>query len=574
VKVHEAIAQALTAEGVTALFGLMGDGNIDVLASIREQGAIASYEARHEGSALAMADGYARASGDVGLCYVTHGPGLTQLATSLAVASRHGTPIVVLAGDLAAVDKGIDNHQDIDQRPIVEACGALFQPLRAATTVAEDVEQAFWLARSRRLPVVLNCPVDIQNAEIASVEYRPSRMRLGPVPALPPDPRALAEALDLLTQARTPVVVAGRGAIAAGALDALQLLAERIGAALATSVRAKGALDGPWSVGVCGGQASTRGEAVFAAADLVILVGARADTLAAGAGKLYPQARTLQIDTNPGATVARQPADCLLVGDARIACERLLDRLVERNAGGRGFRGGDWSEIFSADPLEQDIADAPFAIADGALDPRRVAGELDRRIAADATILVGVGHNWSAPTMYLNGNRTRRFIFAFDFGCIGQTIPTAFGAWVADPSRPVVAFEGDASTLMAVHEFDTLARYRPRMLIFVMNDAGLGAEIQKLRASGRDPRAAMLPTPDFAELAESFGLTGARLDSLEQAEGIVAAFASGEGTHVVDVPISRQVIDRHLRSAFFSGPTYSENDPRLDAPATLSDAVV
>jgi thiamine pyrophosphate-dependent acetolactate synthase large subunit-like protein len=327
-------------------------------------------------------------------------------------------------------------------------------------------------------------------------------------------------------------------------------------------------------VGVCGGQASTKGEAVFGAADLVILVGASADTSATGGGMLYPQARTLQIDTNPGATVGRQPADCLIVGDARLACERLLDELVERDAGGRGFRGGDWNDVFTADPLEQDIADAPFEIADGELDPRRVAGELDRHLPADATILVGVGHNWSAPTIYLNGSRTRRFIFAFDFGCIGQTIPTAFGAWVADPSRPVVAFEGDASTLMAVHEFDTLARYRARMLIFVMNDTGLGAEIQKLRASGRDPRAAMLPTPHFAVLADAFGLMGGRLHDLREAEGIVGAFASGEGTHVVDVPISRQVVDRYLRTAFFSGPTYSDNDPRLDATARLSDAPV
>jgi thiamine pyrophosphate-dependent acetolactate synthase large subunit-like protein len=123
---------------------------------------------------------------------------------------------------------------------------------------------------------------------------------------------------------------------------------------------------------------------------------------------------------------------------------------------------------------------------------------------------------------------------------------------------------------MAVHEFDTLARYRPRMLIFVMNDGGLGAEIQKLRATGRDPRSAVLATPDFAVLAEAFGLTGARMDDLQQAESIVDAFAAGEGTHVVEVPLSRQVVDRYLRSAFFSGPTYSENDPRLDAPAALS----
>lgn len=571
-KVHEALAEAFEAEGVSALFGLMGDGNMDFLASVHERGRITSYEARHEGAALAMADGYARASGDVGVCYVTHGPGVTQLATSLAVASQHRTPVVVFAGDLAAAHKGFGFKQDIDQRPVVEACGALFHPLRTASTVAADVEQAFWLARTRLLPVVLNCPVDIQNAKIDRFEYRPSRARIRPLPPLSPDPHVIAEAVDLLAAARRPIVVAGAGAVAASALDALERLAERIGAALATSVPAKGTLDGPWSVGVYGGQASTKGETVFREADLVVLVGTSADGLATAGGKLFLHARTLQIDTNPSATVNGRPADCLVVGDARTACEALLAGLTELGVAGSGFRSGDQDDLFAADALQQDLADAPFEVAPGELDPRRVAAELDRHLPANAMVLVGVGHYWSSPAIYLNGNRTRRFIFAYDFGCIGQTIPTAFGASVAEPSRPVVVFEGDASALMAVHELNTLARYRPKMLVIVMNDSALGAEIQKLRATGRDPRPAMIPSPDFAEVARAFGLSGVRLEDLEQAEALVAEFAAGEGTHVVDVPISRQVVDRYLRTIFFSNPTYSDNDPRLDAATAPTGA--
>jgi thiamine pyrophosphate-dependent acetolactate synthase large subunit-like protein len=552
VKVHDALAEAFRVEGVKAIFGLMGDGNMDFLGSVLEQGVISVYDARHEGSALAMADGYARASGEVGVCTVTHGPGVTQLGSSLTVAARHGTPLVVLAGDLAAASKGIGARQDLDQRRFAEATGALYRDLRARGTVADDVQQAFWLARVRRLPVLLNCPVDLQESELpGGFEYQPSTSRIGRRPLLTPDDDAIEAAADLLAQARRPVIIAGEGAMLAVAREAIEAIGERVGAAFATTIRAKGYLDGPWSVGICGNIGSAKAEAVLSRADLVVFVGTSANTNVTAGGGLFSNARTVQIDTDPTSTVGGHPADCLVVGDARLALEAILHLLTEADYRAPGIRSGADEEAFKADALALELEEADWDLAPGEVDPRRLVGEFDRALPLDCTIVVGVGHFFTTPAVYLNGHRSRRFLFTYDFGCIGQAVPTAFGVAVADPSRPLVVFEGDVSALMHVHEFDTMARYAPRMLVVVLNDGGLGAEFHKLRAKGKNPSWSAIRPPDFGRLAEAFGVSGSTLDGPGQAAPLVERFLYDQGPHVVDARISRSVVARYYRKSFF-----------------------
>ena len=301
-KVGEAVAAAFRAEGVSSVFGLMGDGNMDFMVAMRELGAKV-YDVRHESAAVNMADGYQRASGQVGVATVTCGPGVTQLGTALTVANRHRTPLIVLAGDTMTSLKGMGDLQDMDQRAFVEASGALFHQLRGPSTVAADVQQAFWLARTRRQPVVLDSPMDIQAAElVGELNYETSSVRIAEPPPQSPDPVAVEKATDMIAGARRPVLLAGRGAVAAKAKEVLESLGERIGAAMATTLPAKGYLDGPWSVGVCGTFSTARGEPVLNAADLVVFVGSSGseETLAG----LRPGVRKLQIDLDPTAGLA------------------------------------------------------------------------------------------------------------------------------------------------------------------------------------------------------------------------------------------------------------------------------
>lgn len=553
-RAYEAVAQAVEEEGVRSIFCLMGVGNMPILVNIRERGRIQVFDARHEGAALAMADGFARASGDVGVCSVTNGPGLTQLGTSLMVASRHRSPIVVIAGDTPTGLKGMGNMQDMDQRSFAEASGALFHQLRGPGSVAQDVQQAFWLARTRRLPVVLNCPVDIQNGDlVGEFTYQRSSARIGKTPPMMPDPAEVEKAADMIANARRPVLVAGLGAVTSGAREALDALGDRIGAALATTIRAKGYLDGPWSIGICGNLGSSKVEPFLERADLVIFVGSSVSTNVTGGGSLFPKARTLQIDSDATSIVGGRPADHLLVGDARLAVEAIVQRLAEAEFTAPGYRDSTYNELFEVDPLAREVEHCRGSVAENEIDPHRLLQELDKFLPRECTLVIGSGHFFAFPCTYLNGYRSRRFLYTYDFGTIGQAIPTGFGVAVADPSRPVVVIEGDASTLMNVHMFDSTAHYEPKMLILVMNDGALGAEFHQLSAKGQDPEWALMPTPDFGRLAAVFGNAGSTLVDATKAEHMISSFVSGTGTHVVDVRISRNVISRHFRKAYFSG---------------------
>jgi acetolactate synthase-1/2/3 large subunit len=533
-KVSDALADSVEAEGVHAIFGLMGDGNIFFLARLLERGKTRVYDARHEGSAVAMADGYARATGDVGVATVTHGPGVTQLGTSLTVASRHGSPLVVITGDIPAMVKGMGSHrQDTDHRAFALASGAQFHQLRSPSTVAADVRHAFSLARTQRMPVLLNCPTDIQEREfVGEFRYTP-RAPKQDRSRLTPDPIDIETAADMMASARHPVLIAGAGAVAADAGSLIEAVGDRIGAAYATTLRAKGYLDGPWSVGICGDFSNAAAEALLAAADLVVLIGASGSLDTAIALPLA--ARTMEINTDPLVTIGGRTPDHLVHADATSALEAILRRLTEADYSAPGFRGGSYTDLFSVDPVAADLEQAEWDIPVGTVDPRQVVRLLDKLLPEKCTIVIGAGHFFSFPAMFLSGRRTRRFLFTYDFGCIGQAIPTAFGVAVATPEHPTIVFEGDASAMMSIQELDTTARYQPRMLVFIMNDGVLGAEYHKLRSSHIDPKWSQVRPPHFGKVAEAFGNAGGIIAELADVEREVMAFGSGSGPRYVDV---------------------------------------
>ncbi len=272
-KAYEAIAQSLILEGVTDFFGLMGDGNMWLWGSLCRDSTIKAYSARHESMAVSMADGYARTTGKVGVAMVTCGPGLTQCGTSLIAAYRGRTPIVVIAGEIAQGAK--NSLQSMDQRRFAEASYARFRTVTSLDNMAEEIAEAFYAARMHRVPVVLNLPMDLQEEELDwDYAYRPSTEFL-PARVETPSPDVLAPVVEKLIAAERPVIIAGRGAMAAKAKDAIIELADRVGALLATSLQGKGYFAGhPWDVGIAGAFASAPSEQLLADADFVLGVGA------------------------------------------------------------------------------------------------------------------------------------------------------------------------------------------------------------------------------------------------------------------------------------------------------------
>ncbi|HVA25763.1 MAG TPA: thiamine pyrophosphate-binding protein, partial [Chloroflexota bacterium] len=329
-KVYEALAQAFAAEGVTAIFGMMGDGNMYWMTALEKHPSIQVYEARFEGAALAMADGWARATGQPGVCAVTCGPGITQLGTSLLVARRANTPLVVFAGDSPSADE--EYVQRMDQQAFAAGSEAGFVRLLAANQAYDAVRTAFYRARVEARPIVLDAPMDIQQQTFDVDEpYQPSTSLLPPT-RVQPDADRLRQAVELVAQSQRPVIVAGRGAMLAGAKAAVLALGDRVGALLVTSLMAKNWLaDAEWNAGISGLYATRAASELLTEADCVIGIGASLNHYTTEHGYMYPDARYVQIDIQPHLRMfAGRGADVYLQADARSGAEALERALAQR----------------------------------------------------------------------------------------------------------------------------------------------------------------------------------------------------------------------------------------------------
>ena len=228
---HDAVAQALVDHGVDTVFAVLGDGNLFIGENLQRQHGTNLIVATHDANAFCIAEGWAKASGKLGVASVTHGPGLTNTITALVEGVKNETPMLVVAGDTPVENE--QHLQNLDQHALVTASGAGFQPVRNAETIAEDVSTAIRRAHSERRPIVLNVPLNIEWDEVEYV----SRPPLNPSPVrLAPDPDQLDTALGIIASSTRPLILAGRGAVKSGAKDALLRLGETLGAPLALSL--------------------------------------------------------------------------------------------------------------------------------------------------------------------------------------------------------------------------------------------------------------------------------------------------------------------------------------------------
>jgi acetolactate synthase I/II/III large subunit len=546
VKAYEALAEAFRAEGTDAVFTLMGDATMHWIVAMTARGA-RLVSARHEAAAVAMADGWSRATGGVGVAAVTCGPGLTQIGTPLMVASRARTPLVVLAGDTPVASSW--HPQDMDQRRFVEACGAGFQPVRSAATAADDARAAFVRARQERRPIVLDAPKDVQLEEFPwDWDYVPSSAVVPAGQRPRPEPAVLAAAVDRLVAAERPVVVAGRGAMRSGGRDAVLALATRIGALSATTLLAKGWLDDdPFCVGIAGAFASAVAEELFTEADLVVAIGSSLNYYTTEGGLLFPGARYLAVDLEPVARDGARPDDLVVRGDAAATTELLVEALAGRGHQRDGFRTDATRARLATPPPAIDVPSQP-----GRVDPRQAVAAIDRHLAGlDALAVVGIGHYWSFPIQHMRGP-AGGFLFTHEFAAIGQSLATAIGAAVARPDRTVVAFEGDASLMMHVQELETAARSGIRLLLVVLDDGALGAELHALEGAGiADVSGAVVAPPDLAAVARALGGEGAVATTVADVDAAMEAFAKcADRPFLLDVRVSPDDLSEPYRKLY------------------------
>ena len=391
-KVYEAVANAFVKEGTSTVFGLLGDGQLSWWSAIAKHPGVQIVDAREEGAGLAMAEGWAKATGKVGVCSVTHGPGLARLSLSLIAARRSHTPIVVHTSKTAFNNER--ETQFLNQDRFVSASEAGYIEVMTPDYAETAVRQAFYRARLESRPIVLCIPLDIQGEECESDgdEYQPSATMFAGQQRIRPDVDRLRAAVKIISEAKKPVVVLGRGAMEPQARQAADRLAKRIGALIATTLLARGVLgESEYYAGVSGTLSARAVIQLFEEADCVIAIGAGLNDRTIHGGYLYPRARIVHIDIEPHLMMGNdRSADCYVQGDAATTTQEIDELLAQQGVAREGFRTAAVRNVLRnahRDPSE-------FEIEPGTVDPREAVRVLDDGLPSSVGLVIGSAHNF------------------------------------------------------------------------------------------------------------------------------------------------------------------------------------
>ncbi|HUL25781.1 MAG TPA: thiamine pyrophosphate-binding protein [Streptosporangiaceae bacterium] len=518
--VSEAVGAVLTRLGATTVFGVVGSGNFHVTNALIAGGA-RFVAARHEGGAACMADGWARATGEVGLLSVHQGPGLTNAMTGITEAAKSRTPLLVLAADVAGA--AVRSNFRIDVAALAAAVGAQAGRLHSPGSAAADVARAYRAAQAQRRTVVLAMPLDVQSAQCDPPVIPPSPALRPCLPAA----ESVAELAAALAAAQRPVFVAGRGARVAGARAGLERLADACGALLATSAAAKGLFRGnPWDLDVSGGFATPLTAELVTAADLIVGWGCSLNMWTMRHGRLIgPGATVVQVDDDVSAIGAHRPADLGVVGDVALTSGAVLAELAGRAGAGyrspelreRIAREGRWRDVPYADEGtaggngaggDVPAGGGPDGGGGGRIDPRTLTIALDDLLPAERMVAVDSGNFMGYPSMFLSVPDANAFCFTQAYQSIGLGLASAIGAALAQPGRLPVAALGDGGALMGVSELETVVRLRLPMVIVVYDDEAYGAEVHHFGPDGHALDTVRFPPADIAAIGRGFGCAG------------------------------------------------------------------
>jgi thiamine pyrophosphate-dependent acetolactate synthase large subunit-like protein len=549
-RVYQALAGAISDAGIDTVFCVLGDGNLDLMVELAERHDVRLVHARHEQGATAMADGYARRSGRLGVCSVTHGPGLTQTATSLRVAVAHASRLLLLAGDTPTGDP--HHIQSLRQAPYVESLGARHVALRTPGRWRADLAEALAGAAAGH-PTVFGAPTDLQMAD-AGPDAHTSHFAQAPpgapgITATATADSGLADAVALLAAAKAPVIVAGRGA--SSATTELLALAEALAAPLVTTLGANGLAAGHAQLsGLIGGLGAPAANATLHGADCVLVVGASLNPWSTRGGTLLAGERVIQIDTDRLSFGRFLTPAVALWGDARATLSALAARLpaVTGDPGRTPPRPDRHASPAGAADADADRGTDPGD--GGPIDPRRVFAVLDAALPRRRTLVLDGGHFITFACNTLGASAPERFIFSCDFATIGQGLAMATGAAVAAPADRTTLIVGDGGFLMSIAELDTAVRYRLPLNIVVVNDGAYGQEVHSLAAKGLPTHHAVFDVPDLGGLGRAYGADGHLISEAAELDRLPAMLTAAGGPRVIDIRVDPAVVSEAASEIF------------------------
>jgi acetolactate synthase I/II/III large subunit len=536
----DAIMECLKAEGVEVVFGYPGGANLPTYDAFVDAG-IKHVLVRHEQGGGHAAEGYARATGKVGVALGTSGPGATNLVTAITDAMMDSTPVVFLTGQVRTDLLGTDGFQEADMlgitMPIVKHSFMIQHP----NEIPRAIHEAFHIARTGRPgPVVVDIPTDLSRAEI---DYEPvTDLQLpGYQPTTEGNQKQIRQAAKALASARRPVIYAGGGVVNANAAEELTALAREDRFPVTCTLMGLGAFPAPdpqW-LGMLGMHGTRTANYAIDEADLICCVGARFDDRVTGKlSEFAPRAKFIHIDVDPAEISKNVPAHIPIVGDAKSVLTKLVAeyRALDRDHG----RLEEWWQRIDAwrerHPLRYDDS------TDAEIKPQFMIQALYEATGGDAIVVSDVGQHQMWTAQYYDFKRPRQWINSGGLGTMGYGLPAAMGAAVGSPDTAVVCVTGDGGVQMNIQELATCAIEQIPVKIFIMNNGYLGMvrQWQELFWDRRYSHVDMGNVPDFVKLAEAYGCTGVRLtDKSTLVDDMKAALAI-DGPVLVDVRVTKE----------------------------------
>ncbi len=561
----EAFVETMVAHGVTDIFGIVGSAYMDAL-DIFEPAGIRFIPTVHEQGAAHMADGFARVTGRHGVCIAQNGPGVTNFVTAIAAAYWAHSPVVAVTPETGSGGIGLGGFQETEQLPIFSRITKYQGHVMRPDRMAEFTGRCFNRAMNDRGPTQLNIPRDHFYGEIDVDIPGPRLIEHGAG-----GDKSLAEAADLLAQAKFPVIISGGGVIMSGqgGVPAAVKLAERLGAPVVNSYLHNDSFPAShelWA-GPLGYQGSKAGMKLISQADVVVALGTRLGpfgTLPQHGLEYWPaNARIIQIDNDPHMLGLVKPTDVDIFGDARAAAEALVARLADRELAGNANRGERLAEIrrqkeaweSELDQWTHEVDDWSRQIASDSphMHPRQMLRELERAMPENAMVSTDIGNICAVSNSYLRFEQPNSFFAAMSFGNCGYAFPTIIGAKVGAPDRPAVAYVGDGAWGMSMMETLTCVRENIPVTAVVFNNGQWGAEKKNQvdfyghRFVGSDIGGA-----DWAGIARSMGAEGIRVERVEDVGPALreACDAQREGrTTVLEMMVTRELGDPFRRDA-------------------------
>jgi len=511
----------LKEEGVKTIFGFPGAAIIEINDELVKSD-IRHILVRHEQGAVHAADGYARASGRVGVCLVTSGPGATNTVSGIASAYMDSVPLVILTGQVPTHLIGNDAFQEVDIVGITRPCTKHNYLVKHIEDLARNLKEAFYIARSGRPgPVLVDLPKDVMKA---TTQYRTIKdLRLRSYnPNYEPNVKQLPKVIKLIKDARRPVILSGGGVILSGASKELKKFAKKFRTPVTSTLMGLGsfpATDPLW-LGMIGMHGTYRANMSTGESDLIIAIGVRFDDRVTGRTDAFAaNAKIVHIDIDPTSIRKNIPVTIPIVGDCKVTLKKLNKLLDEEHLGDLKKKRRQWlhqiEEWKSTKPLAYEQKDV--------IKPQFVVEKLYELTRGEAIITTEVGQNQMWAAQYYHFDRPNCFITSGGLGCMGFGLPAAIGAQIACPDKLVVDIAGDGSIQMNIQEMATATQYNLPVKIVILDNRYLGMvrQWQELFFDRCYAFTDMDHGPDFVKLAEAYGAVGLRATKPEEVESIL-----------------------------------------------------